>query len=160
LSKIQFLKNEANKVEGLAYAGFETFRGSPYTSCARETGQNSRDAALGDAPVQVAFNLLEVPRSEIPFANQLQRSIDCCLKSPRDQKTKVHLERARAQIMAPTVKVLEIADLNTTGLTGPVDDESSVFAALVKGDGVTNKSDPTSAVLARMPPMPFPTFRP
>ncbi|MDB5747672.1 MAG: hypothetical protein JWP72_2520, partial [Massilia sp.] len=145
MSKIQFLKNEANKVEGLAYAGFETFRGSPYTSCARETGQNSRDAAFGNAPVQVAFNLREIPRSEVPFADQLQHSIDCCLKSPRDQKTKAHLERARAQIMAPTVKVLEIADLHTTGLTGPVDDESSVFAALVKGDGVTNKSDPTSA---------------
>lgn len=145
MSKIQFLKNEANKVEGLAYAGFETFRGSPYTSCARETGQNSRDAAFGNPPVQVAFNLREIPRAEIPFADQLQHSIDCCLRLPRDQKTKAHLERARAQIMASTVKVLEIADLNTTGLTGPIDDESSVFAALVKGDGVTNKSDPTSA---------------
>lgn len=145
LSQIQFLRNEANKVEGLAYAGFETFRGSPYTSCARETGQNSRDAALGTVPVQVAFNLREIPRSEIPFADHLQRSIECCLESPRDQKTRDHLERALIQISAPSVKILEIADLNTTGLTGPVDDESSVFAALVKGDGVTNKSDPTSA---------------
>lgn len=145
MSKIRFLKNEANKVEGLAYAGFETFRGSPYTSCARETGQNSRDAASGSAPVQVAFNLRNIPRSEIPFADQLQHSIACCLASARDEKTKSHLERARAHIMAPMLKVLEIADLNTTGLTGPVNDESSVFAALVKGDGITNKSDPTSA---------------
>jgi hypothetical protein len=145
LSKIQFLRNEANKVEGLAYAGFETFRGSPYPSCARETGQNSRDAAAGSAPVVVAFNLHEVPRAELPFADQLQHSIECCLKAPRDAKTKDHLERAHTQITAPTIKVLEIADLNTTGLTGPVEDENSVFAALVKGDGVTNKSDPTSA---------------
>lgn len=145
MSKLQFLKNEANKVEGLAYAGFETFRGSPYTSCARETGQNSRDAAAGGGPVRVAFNLREIPRAEIPFADQLQHSIECCLESPRSEKTREHLERARAQITAPTIKVLEIADLNTTGLTGPVEDESSVFAALVKGDGVTNKSDPTSA---------------
>lgn len=144
MPKIQFLKNEANKVEGLGYAGVQTFQGSPYTSCARETGQNSRDAAT-DAPVQVAFNLLEIPRADIPFADQLQHSIDCCLKAARDDKAKEHLERARARIAAPAVKVLEIADLNTTGLTGPVDDESSVFAALVKGDGVTNKSDSTSA---------------
>lgn len=45
MTEIRFLMNEARKVEGLAYAGFETCRGSPYTSCARETGQNSRDAA-------------------------------------------------------------------------------------------------------------------
>lgn len=145
MPKIQFLKNEANKVEGLAYAGFETFKGSPYPSCARETGQNSRDAAIGDAPVQVAFNLHEIPRAEVPFADQLQSSIECCLKSPRDGETEEHLERAHAQIAGPTVKVLEISDLNTTGLTGPVEDENSVFAALVKGDGVTNKSDLTSA---------------
>jgi hypothetical protein len=145
LAKIQFLKNEANKVEGLGYAGVQTFQGSPYTSCARETGQNSRDAAIGGVPVQVAFNLLEVPRAEIPFADELQHSIDCCLMARRDEKTTEHLERARARIAAPTVKVLEISDLNTTGLTGPVEDENSVFAALVKGDGVTNKSDPTSA---------------
>jgi len=145
LSKIRFLKNEASKIEGLAYAGFETFRGSPYTSCARETGQNSRDASTGDAPVQVAFNLREIPRSEVPFADQLQHSIECCLRAPGDLKTKEHLERAHAQIVAPAIKVLEIADLNTTGLTGPVEDERSVFAALVKGDGVTNKSDSTSA---------------
>jgi hypothetical protein len=146
VAKIQFLKNEANKVEGLAYAGFETFRGSPYTSCARETGQNSRDAAIGGgAPVKVEFNLREIPRTDVPFADELQHSIECCLKTPRDAETKEHLERAKAHIMAPIIKVLEIADINTTGLTGPVEDENSVFAALVKGDGVTNKSDPTSA---------------
>lgn len=145
MPKIQFLRNEANKVEGLGYAGVETFRGSPYTSCARETGQNSRDATAGATPVMVAFNLLKIPRIEVPFADQLQHSIECCLEAPRDQKTKEHLERAYAQIVGPTLKVLKIADLNTTGLTGPVEDEDSVFAALVKGDGVTNKSDPTSA---------------
>jgi hypothetical protein len=41
--------------------------------------------------------------------------------------------------------VLEISDQNTTGLIGPTTDSTSVFAALVKGDGVTNKLDVTSA---------------
>lgn len=142
---IRFLTNEANKVEGLAYAGFETFKGSPYTSCARETGQNSRDAAVGKEPVRVAFNLLELNRAEVPFADQLQHSIDCCLNAPQDPKTRAHLERARQTIAADIIKVLEISDVNTTGLTGPVDDPTSVFTALVKGDGVTNKADSTSA---------------
>ena len=107
---------------GLQYAGFETFRGSPYTSCARETGQNSRDAASGKEPVIVAFDLLEVERSQVPFADELQHSIECCLKAPHDEKTQTHLERAHQKIAASTIKVLRISDLNTTGLTGPVDD--------------------------------------
>jgi len=55
------------------------------------------------------------------------------------------LQRARETIAADIIKVLEISDVNTTGLTGPVDDPTSVFTALVKGDGVTNKADATSA---------------
>jgi len=143
--KIRFLKNEANKVEGLGYAGVATFKGSPYPSCARETGQNSRDAAISSATVQVVFNLHDIPRVDVPFADQLQSSIHCCLKAPGDVETKEHLERALAQISGPTVKILEIADFHTTGLTGPVEDENSVFAALVKGDGVTHKANTTSA---------------
>lgn len=145
MAEIRFLMNEAGKVEGLAYAGFETFRGSPYTSCARETGQNSRDAAVGERPVNVRFNLHSIPRSDVPFADQLQRSIECCLVATQDDKTKQHLERALRTISAPHIKVLEISDRNTTGLTGPTTDPGSVFAALVKGDGVTNKANATSA---------------
>lgn len=145
MPRIEFLTNQANKVEGLAYAGFETFRGSPYTSCARETGQNSRDATSGTGPVRVNFRLLEIPRLDVPFADQLQHSVECCLAAPHDEKTRQHLERAHETISAPVIKVLEIADLNTTGLTGPTSDPNSVFAALVKGDGVTNKTDLASA---------------
>lgn len=144
-AKIRFLTNEAGKVEGLAYAGFETFRGSPYTSCARETGQNSRDAATGKGPVSVSFNLLKVDRAIVPFADELQHSVQCCLNNPGDEKTKQHLQRALSSISASVINVLEISDRNTTGLTGPTTDPRSVFTALVKGDGVTNKSDVTSA---------------
>lgn len=145
MAGIRFLTNEANKVEGLAYAGFETFRGSPYTSCARETGQNSRDAARGAEPVQVSFDLLPIDRADVPFAGELEHAIRCCLRAPQNEKTRAHLERALAAITSPSVKVLRISDTNTTGLTGPVDDPKSVFTALVKGDGITNKRDETSA---------------
>lgn len=145
MALIKFLKNEAGKTEGLAYAGFETFRGSPYTSCARETGQNSRDAAAGEGPVKVEFLLHRLEQSEVPFAAQLQLAINQCLNSPQDQKTKKHLELALNTVSAPIIKVLEISDFNTTGLTGPIDDDLSIFNALVKSDGITNKPDPTSA---------------
>lgn len=42
---LRFLTNEAGEKEGLGDAGIETFRDAPYASCAREAGQNSRDAA-------------------------------------------------------------------------------------------------------------------
>lgn len=145
MALIRFLTNEAGKTEGLAYAGFETFRGSPYTSCARETGQNSRDAHEGAGPVKVDFRMHRLDRADVPFADQLQHSIECCLAAPYDEETRLHLERARATISAPVIKVLEVADRNTTGLTGPIGNDRSVFNALVKGDGVTNKLDATSA---------------
>jgi hypothetical protein len=146
MSKLEFLNNQANKVEGLQYAGFETFKGSPYTSCARETGQNSRDAAFSnDSPVRVSFNRLSVPRSDVPFAEKLEHSIKLCLKDPQDAKTLAHLQRALQHVQLPEVSVLEISDSNTTGLTGPTDDSHSVFAALVKGDGVTLKQDLASS---------------
>lgn len=145
MTEIRFLTNEAAKTEGLAYAGFETFRGSPYASCAREMGQNSRDASAGNGPVHVLFRLHLLKISEIPFANQLLHSIGCCLQSPQDEKTRQHLERARKTLENQRLRVLEISDTNTTGLIGPIDDELSVFNALVKGDGVTNKRDETSA---------------
>lgn len=145
MPSIRFLRNEAGKTEGLAYAGFETFRGSPYTSCARETGQNSRDAVAGEGPVKVVFKLHKLQREQVPFIEELRHSISCCLNAPQDEKTKLHLDRALATVSAPVLRVLEISDTNTTGLTGPIDDDMSVFNALVKGDGVTNKADVTSA---------------
>lgn len=84
-------------------------------------------------------------RNDVPFADELQHSISCCLSAPQDEKTKRHLERALETISAPVIKVLEISDRNTTGRSGPTADPQSVFAALVKGDGVTKKLDATSA---------------
>lgn len=143
---IEFLLNQANKVEGLQYAGFETFKGSPYASCARETGQNSRDAAISkDAPVRVCFKLLSIPRGDVPFADRLQGAIESCLEDSHDKKTEEHLRRALRHVTAKSISVLEISDTNTTGLIGPTDDPHSIFTALVKGDGVTLKADATSA---------------
>lgn len=145
MAVIEFLRNEARKVEGLAYAGFETFRGSPFISCARETGQNSRDARAGEDAVKVSYDLLELPREEVPFADDLEASVKACLNSTNDEETLRHLERALDQISSDTIRMLRISDENTTGLTGPVEDPESVFTALVKGDGVTNKADVDSA---------------
>ena len=53
---LRFLPNEAWEKEGLGDAGIETFRDTPYASCAREAGQNSRDAAKVQ-PVRITFDI-------------------------------------------------------------------------------------------------------
>ncbi len=142
---IRFLENQARKVEGLGYSGVETFKGDPYSSCVRETGQNSMDAKLGTGTVKVDITLHDIDRQEIPFADELAEVVDACLLENTDERTRQHFESAKKMVAAEVWKVLEIADSNTTGLTGPLDDMHSVFNVLVKGDGVTNKLDPTSA---------------
>lgn len=142
---IVFLENQARKVEGLGYSGLETFKGDPYASCVRETGQNSMDARLAAGAVKIEIRLHEIQRTHIPFADELAEVIDACLCENTDERTREHFESAKSIVEADVWKVLEISDSNTTGLTGPLDDMHSVFNVLVKGDGVTNKLDPTSA---------------
>lgn len=142
---IEFLKNQAKKVEGLGYSGLETFKGSPYASCVRETGQNSMDARLGSGPVKIEIFLHDVKREDVPFADELAEVVDACLRENTDERTQQHFESAKKIVSEDVWKILEISDSNTTGLTGPLSDMHSVFNVLVKGDGVTNKLDPTSA---------------
>jgi len=76
--KLEFLKNDAGEREGLGDAGIETFRDHPYASCARESGQNSRDAAVS-FPVKMTFDVLSVKKGEMPFAPALLAAVEQCL---------------------------------------------------------------------------------
>lgn len=151
-SSVQFLPNPARKPEGLGDGGIEQFRGKPFISCARETGQNSNDASSMDSskPVIMKFNLHQVARSGLPFADELHEACKHCLadseekarrmdNKPESDRTVQFFRRAVKEIGADTISVLEIADFNTTGLTGPMHDTESVFNSLVKADGVNNK---------------------
>ena len=58
--RLVFLKNEAGEAEGLNDPGIETFRDSPYSSVARETGQNTRDVRADTSkPVRMAFRKID-----------------------------------------------------------------------------------------------------
>lgn len=154
--KLQFIPNVARKPQGLSHPGIEQFRDNPYIACARETGQNSRDAAeLGGAPVRMQFNLKAVSRDDVPFADELssalrackEQSIETCVKhgkDPEKDRTISFFRLASDLIDESEIKILEIADYNTTGLTGPFDDDDSIFNSLVKADGVTNKQQSDS----------------
>lgn len=138
---LRFLTNEAGEKEGLGDAGIETFRDAPYASCAREAGQNSRDAATGlpAEPVRMSFNVLKLDPSSFPSHDLLSHTISACSAEAEQDREKEFFSNASKVIGASSIPVLEIADHNTTGLVGPPDKDGTPFHSLVKASGVTAK---------------------
>lgn len=140
-----FLTNEAGEKEGLGDAGIETFRDAPYASCAREAGQNSRDAMLNNGePVRMTFDVLQVLATNIPAIDSLSSAINCCGSKASSEKERDFFENAISVVANEKIPVLQIADYNTKGLVGPPDESDSPFNALLKGAGVSKKDNDTS----------------
>lgn len=140
---LEFLPNQAGENEGLGDAGIETFRDDPYASCGRESGQNSRDASLA-FPVRMTFDVLDVPRADLPGYTVLNDTVAVCLAAAGQEKDRDFFERAASVLEQPTIRVLRIADFNTKGLVGPSDQEGTPFHSLLKGAGITSKETETS----------------
>ena len=137
---LRFLLNEAGEKEGLGDAGIETFRDTPYASCAREAGQNSRDA-VKSPPVRITFDIRRLGHEEFPSHPELREAIAACRAEALQDRETAFFDNAASVINADQIPVLEIADSNTTGLTGPPDAHGTPFHSLVKASGVTVKSD-------------------
>ena len=144
---IEFQKNEADVDEGLGDAGIETFSNSPYYSAAKESGQNSKDA-MREGPVKMSFLLHKVKTKSLPFYNSFSGTIKQCLKRVEvsensDEKEKDFFTNARNILDKDDIAVLEISDVNTSGLIGPCKDRTP-FYSLLKGTGVSQKNSDTS----------------
>lgn len=139
--ELKFLANEAGEKEGLGDAGIEMFQGTPYVSCAREAGQNSRDAATGlpAHAVTMSFNVFEIDHANLPFHGALREAIDACQAEANQDREMEFFKNASKVIRTNPILVLEIADHNTKGLVGPPDEDETPFHSLVKGSGVTAK---------------------
>lgn len=143
--ELEFLKNEAGEDEGLSDAGIETFRDDPYASCAREAGQNSRDAGLNNgAPVRMTFDLILRDREDLPFYESLAGALDCCHSQAHAEKAKEFFKNACAVISSAKLPILRISDFNTKGLVGPPETSGTVFHSLLKSSGVSKKDSETS----------------
>lgn len=142
----EFPINDADESEGLGDAGIETFRDAPYASCAREAGQNSRDARRegADKPVRVTFDVLQVKPSDFPGHGRLTSALRSCLEHARDEKEKDFFGNALQVCGKSAIPVLRIADYNTTGLVGPPDEANTPFNSLLKSKGVSKKDSDTS----------------
>ncbi len=133
IPELEFLKNEAGEEEGLSDAGIETFRDDPYASCAREAGQNSRDAGLENyKPVRMTFDLMQEDRVNLPFHASLARTLDCCLNQAHAEKEKEFFKNACEVISKERLPILRISDFNTKGLIGPPETSGTVFHSLLK----------------------------
>lgn len=142
----EFPANDADESEGLGDAGIETFRDAPYASCAREAGQNSRDAKADSLakPVRVTFDVLRVKPDDFPAHDRLASALRSCLEQARDEKEKDFFTNALRVNSCATIPVLRIADYNTTGLTGPPDKTGTPFNSLLKSKGISKKDSDTS----------------
>lgn len=135
---LRFLSNEAGEREGLADAGIETFRDTPFASCAREAGQNSRDAAR-ELPVEMEFSLLSLRAEDVPALPDLRAAVDACQERARQDREREFFGNAARVLSQEKIPVLRISDRNTTGLIGPPDEPGTPFHSLVKASGVTAK---------------------
>jgi hypothetical protein len=147
-----FPRNDADEDEGLANAGVEFFRDSPYSGIARECGQNSLDAAEYDLStgknhqVVLEFRRISVERNSIPAVEQIGGTIEACVRRANACENEKEIEffsRARQLLSHHYVDVLQISDMGTKGLHGP-SRQGTPFHALVKASGVSEKEDKSS----------------
>src|SRR5699024_4809332 len=137
----QFPTNDSKEEEGLADAGIETFRSTPLTSIARESSQNSIDAAE-ENKVKVIYRLKNIARKDIPNINELASSLNACLQKATSRSLsneKIFFEKALETIKKETIPVLLVEDYGTTGLRGPAE-PGNPFHALVRASGISQKS--------------------
>jgi hypothetical protein len=138
---LQFLSNESEEDEGLGHAGIETYRSKPYAGAARETGQNSLDAA-DTTPVRLSFDVLEVPAGEVPALEDLRVTVQRCLREAKGdnrEKEQLFFAYAKTLLDAGSIKVLRVSDHNTKGARGPAATKGTPFYSLTRANGVSAK---------------------
>lgn len=122
--------------DGFNDASIAHFKGSPISSLARETIQNSLDArSNSNEPVHVSFELKDLDQGKEFGKEQLAAAIEASLQSPHSTSaSEVELQDAKLILEAKTVRCLLVSDRNTTGLT------ENHWRALVKTRGLSIKS--------------------
>ena len=137
-----FPSNGGGQIRGIADAGIETFTGKKISSLARETCQNSLDAAIDDPVVTVEFYRHEIDTRNIPGFDEYKNFLQACLDYWFDNpQTKNFLDAAIRQINFAKTSVLRISDFNTTGLDEPFNPQAKDgWNTLTKIDGGATKS--------------------
>ncbi len=122
--------------DGFNNPGIAHFNGSPLTSLARETIQNSLDANTpSNQQVHVSFELIELNPDDIG-RNEIEAAIVACqqvAKSDSDSTAVSALDVAAQTIRSEQIPCLCVSDRHTTGLQG------DHWRTLVKMQGISHK---------------------
>ena len=132
----RFPPTNGGRVDGFNDPGIAHFSGSPYSSLARETIQNSLDARDSpEQPVHVSFEMIELSPDDMGRA-ELSAAIDACRREiDSDDPAKPELIRAQDVLARQSIPFLRVSDRNTTGLRG------KHWRTLVKMQGASFKAD-------------------
>ena len=139
----RFLSNQNSTIVGINDAGIETFTANMNRSLVREIIQNSLDAAIDGCtePVEVEFVQFNVFRENIPDVEELQKAINKCKKSNRNEPDAYNFFLNAEDILSQSkIRVLRISDHKTKGLEGSDTCEKGTnWSRLVKESGSSNK---------------------
>ena len=130
-----FPPTNGGRIDGFNDSGVAHFDGSPFSSFARETIQNSLDARKAmQEPVSVTFELIELRRKDIG-GDELLRAVSACRQEAGDDpRAKPALIAMENMLGKDKVPCLRVSDCNTTGLKG------KHWQALVKMQGTSFKN--------------------
>ena len=145
----KFPLNGGGLAAGANDGAIDTFKGHRLSSMVREVAQNSLDAVDDpNQPVNLEFSLFEVPVRKCPEVVSLESTFKQCVEIATEQKLQkdISFYKNAAKLISAKKKIpfLAIHDSNTTGLVGPVEGPTGAWHALVKGSGLTQKSNADS----------------
>ncbi len=137
-----FPSNNNGREDGLNDPGVETFRDNPLRSLSREIPQNSLDAPdKSGKPVEVHFDLIDLPMNMFPGADQFKKILDACAKYwETNEAARKFFRKALKVMRGDSLRVLKASDYNTTGLLGPADVRTSDWFKLTKAVGSSDKA--------------------
>ena len=144
--KWRFPLNNGGTIQGFNDSGIATFKGAElYDNLAREICQNSLDAKReGEDHVVVKFDLKSLSKEQFEAIYSFDEIIKECKDywGLEESRFKSFIEEAEELLKKPTIDVLVISDTKTTGLIGAKENgKKTVWTALTKSSGVTNKND-------------------
>ena len=127
-------------IEVIQESATTNFRESPLDKFVREVLQNSTDAHDHNAdPVEVTFQEAFYP-SELFGADSLTKHTEAARLAASEEnqpKLEDQYRKAAETLRQPTIRCLNIADRNTTGLSGPKWDALLTKAGAIKKDQTT-----------------------
>ena len=140
-----FPESNFSQRHGISEAGIETYRGTLFSSLAKEVCQNSLDARLdASVPVTVEFSKFQIKTKNIPGYAKLSEALNTCLHFETDQKSRIFFENACARMNDKNIDILRISDFNTTGLTGSKEPYAvNPWQSLIKSSGISDKQGAT-----------------